>query len=75
MGKERLPNYSRGIRQRLAALAQTPEWKEKFKVKIGTRDEVPGDYSQGLASSMFCLVAPGESCHNKYMFVISHQNI
>jgi hypothetical protein len=59
VGAKRRPNYSRGIRQRLHALAQTPEWQRKFTVKIGTREEVPGDYSKGLASSKFCLVAPG----------------
>lgn len=59
VGAAREPNYSRGIRQRLHALAQTPEWKDKYRVKIGTRDQVPGDYSKGLASSKFCLVAPG----------------
>jgi hypothetical protein len=59
VGTKRKPNYSRGIRQRLHALAQTPEWRDGFGVKIGTREEVPGDYSRGLASSKFCLVAPG----------------
>lgn len=59
VGVTREPNYSRGVRQRLHSLAKTPEWKRNYVVKIGTRDEVPGDYSQGLASSKFCLVAPG----------------
>lgn len=58
VGGKRKPNYSRGIRQQLHALAQTPEWR-KQGVKVGTREEVAGDYSRGLASSKFCLVAPG----------------
>lgn len=61
VGRTRKPNYSRGIRQRLHALAQTPEWRENYVVKVGTREEVPGDYSRGLASSKFCLVAPGRA--------------
>jgi hypothetical protein len=65
VGSTRQPNYSRGIRQRLHALAQTPEWKEQYKIKIGSREEVPGDYSQGLASSKFCLVAPGAVGSNR----------
>lgn len=71
IGGKRTPNYSRGIRQQLHVLAQTPEWKE-LGVKIGTREEVAGDYSRGLASSKFCLVAPGDGWSGRAEDAILH---
>jgi hypothetical protein len=58
VGAARLPHYSRGVRQRLHSLASMRQWRE-WGVRIGTREELPGDYSQRLASSVFCLVALG----------------
>lgn len=66
VGADRKPNYSRGIRQRLHALARTSEWREQLGVRIGTREELPGDYSRALASSIFCLVAPGEAAKQSF---------
>eukprot|EP00775_Hariotina_reticulata_P004291 gene4291-4543_t len=60
VGKHRLPNYSRGIRQRLYNLTVTRKWTRDFEVRIGDRSDVPGEYSLGLASSKYCLVAPGD---------------
>jgi hypothetical protein len=34
-------------------------WKDKHKILMGDRKDVPGDYSTMLASSKFCLVLPG----------------
>ncbi|KAJ9511447.1 hypothetical protein QJQ45_029894, partial [Haematococcus lacustris] len=50
---------SRGIRQRLYALAQQQQWATKHAIFIGEPNDIPGDYSQLLARSRFCLVAPG----------------
>ena len=60
VGKHRKPNYSRGIRQRLYNLTVTRGWTARYNISIGDRGDLPGDYSQGLASSKFCLVAPGD---------------
>lgn len=59
VGKHRLPNYSRGVRQQLYNLTKTLRWTEKYNIRIGDREDVPGHYSQLLASSKFCLVAAG----------------
>ena len=55
------PGYSRGIRQRLRQLANKSDWKGWYNIKIGTQEELPGDYSEMLSSAKFCLVAPGEA--------------
>ena len=36
------------------------KWREKYKILIGTAQELPGKYTEHLARSVFCLVAPGE---------------
>ncbi|KAG2486464.1 hypothetical protein HYH03_014911 [Edaphochlamys debaryana] len=59
VGKHRLPNYSRGIRQRLHQLARERGWKESHGVLIGDGSEVPGGYSEQLAASKFCIVGTG----------------
>ena len=53
--------YSRGIRQGLRSLSQKRSWKEKYKILIGNRTEVPGEYNELLRTSKFCLVVPGAS--------------
>ncbi|KAG2424862.1 hypothetical protein HYH02_015125 [Chlamydomonas schloesseri] len=60
VGKHRLPNYSRGIRQRLYKLWKEHDWKQKYNVLIGDGSDVPGGYSEHLASAKFCVVAPGD---------------
>ena len=57
-GERRLPNYSRGVRQRLHKLSKENDWKGKHNVLIGSR-EIQGDYSDLLSRSKYCLVAPG----------------
>ncbi|KAG2501893.1 hypothetical protein HYH03_000391 [Edaphochlamys debaryana] len=60
VGAHRLPHYSRGIRQKLFNLAVEHKWFDKHRIVIGTGEHVRGDYSQLLARSKFCLVAPGD---------------
>ena len=61
VGERRLPNYSRGLRQKLHRLAQEQGWAARHGIHIGDRD-VPNDmsYPQLLSSSVFCPVLPGE---------------
>ena len=59
-GRNRLPNYSRGVRQRLDKLSKENDWKGKHNVLIGG-GEIQGDYTDLLSSSKYCLVAPGEA--------------
>ena len=60
MGKHRLPNYSRGVRQRLYKLSVDNKWREKHNVQIGDGRDIQGEYTQLLSRSKFCLVAPGD---------------
>lgn len=60
VGIHRSPNYSRGIRQRLYKKGKADGWRDKFKIVIGSYADAPGDYSHLLATSKFCLVAPGD---------------
>lgn len=60
VGKMRQPWYSRGVRQKLHKLVQEQGWKQKHKIIIGGYADAPGDYSEFLAKSKFCLVAPGD---------------
>jgi hypothetical protein len=62
VGKERDPRYSRGIRQAVYRLARDNGWAERYNILVGDRGDVPGDYSKLLASSKYCLVAPGAVC-------------
>ena len=39
--------------------AQENNWMGNYKIFIGSRANIEGDYSQLLASSIFCLMAPG----------------
>lgn len=41
-----------------AVLLDVP-WASRYRVAIGTAAELPGDYSNLLRRSVFCLVAPG----------------
>lgn len=42
-----------------ASLAHKHDWYNRFKIAIGSGDSLKGDYSEQLARSKFCLVAPG----------------
>jgi len=65
VGQNRLPHYSRGVRQRLHKLSVDNDWKGKHNVLIGGRD-IAGDYTDLLSRSKYCLVAPGEA--QSYVF-------
>ncbi|PNH07817.1 putative glucuronoxylan glucuronosyltransferase F8H, partial [Tetrabaena socialis] len=60
LGSGRKNHYSRGIRQKLFHLAHDGNWAERHKIYIGNSETVPGPYSEYLARSKFCLVAPGD---------------
>ncbi|GIL78717.1 hypothetical protein Vretimale_380 [Volvox reticuliferus] len=60
IGAGRRPNYSRGIRQKLVRLSHDGDWATKYKIFIGNGEMIPGSYSEHLARSKFCLVAPGD---------------
>eukprot|EP00955_Chlamydomonas_euryale_P118273 366528-Chlamydomonas_euryale.AAC.17 len=51
---------SRGIRQQLYNLSRAHDWRGRYNALIGGHEDVPGSYSDLLASSKFCLVLPGE---------------
>ncbi|GFR52399.1 hypothetical protein Agub_g14911 [Astrephomene gubernaculifera] len=60
IGAGRQNHYSRGIRQKLFKLAHDGDWATKHRIYIGTGETLPGDYSEHLSRSKFCLVAPGD---------------
>ncbi|KAG1661030.1 hypothetical protein FOA52_005345 [Chlamydomonas sp. UWO 241] len=68
----RAPNYSNGVRQRLYKLWLDNDWKTKHNVWIGDRHDVPGEYSDMLARSKFCLVAPGDGWSGRVEDSILH---
>jgi hypothetical protein len=57
--RRREKRYSRGIRQAVHRAFKELGWERKYGMRIGTPQEVPGDYSDLLAKSVFCLVMPG----------------
>jgi hypothetical protein len=59
VGQHREPHYSRGIRQRLRKMSQHHKWKELYNVSINDMSSFMNDYSDMMARSLFCLVAPG----------------
>ncbi|MEW5317214.1 MAG: hypothetical protein WDW38_008534 [Sanguina aurantia] len=60
VGKHRLTHYSRGVRQSIYKMAIDGGWGKTHGVWIGDSSDVPGDYSEHLATSIFCLVAAGD---------------
>ena len=51
---------TRRCRQALYNLSKVHQWREKHDIVIASGDvEAPGSYSEWLATSKFCLVAPG----------------
>ncbi|PNH08796.1 putative beta-1,4-xylosyltransferase IRX10 [Tetrabaena socialis] len=60
VGKNRLPHYSRGVRQAIYKMAKEGDWATKHKVLVGDGGDFPGDYSDMLSRSIFCLVAAGD---------------
>ena len=47
------------LRPSLPAQAREQDWRGRHGILIGSREEIKGDYSQLLSSSLFCLVVPG----------------
>ena len=49
-------------------------WAVKYRIWVGSNDEVPGEYNDLLSRSIFCLIAPGTalvllfSKFNKFFF-------
>jgi hypothetical protein len=39
------------------------QWRQKYNILIGARDNYPGDYPEMLSRSIFCLVLPGGLQH------------
>ncbi|KAL6745749.1 exostosin-like glycosyltransferase [Haematococcus lacustris] len=72
VGKTREKWYSRGIRQTLYDLSITENWMEKHKILIGYPDDLPPGYSEWLARSKYCLVAPGDGWSGRMEDAILH---
>jgi hypothetical protein len=39
--------------------AQENDWRQRYSILIGAREDIEGDYSNLLSRSRFCLLAPG----------------
>ncbi|KAL4452532.1 hypothetical protein ABPG75_008194 [Micractinium tetrahymenae] len=52
--------FSRGIRQRLAKAAKQGSWLDKYRIAVGDFEAIAGEYTELLASSIFCLYLPGD---------------
>ncbi|KAG2501891.1 hypothetical protein HYH03_000389 [Edaphochlamys debaryana] len=72
VGSNRLEHYSRKIRQRMFKLAYENKWWDKHKILIGASGQVGGSYSEQLARSKFCLVAPGDGWSTRAEDAIVH---
>ncbi|KAL6749482.1 exostosin-like glycosyltransferase [Haematococcus lacustris] len=72
VGKSRLQWYSRGIRQKLYKLSIKEQWREKYTIMIGDRNDLPPGYSEWLARSKYCLVAPGDGWSGRMEDAILH---
>ncbi|GIL47978.1 hypothetical protein Vafri_4701 [Volvox africanus] len=60
VGKNRMPMYSRGVRQKLYQLAIDNKWREKHNILVGDSRDIQGEYSDLLSRSLFCIVAAGD---------------
>uniref|UniRef100_A0A7R9V264 Exostosin GT47 domain-containing protein n=1 Tax=Chlamydomonas euryale TaxID=1486919 RepID=A0A7R9V264_9CHLO len=73
MGAHRQPWYSRGIRQAVLRAAADNDWKSRYRIYVGQGDgELGGTYSEGLARSTFCLVAPGDGWSSRAEDAVLH---
>ncbi|PNW76519.1 hypothetical protein CHLRE_11g467660v5 [Chlamydomonas reinhardtii] len=72
VGKHRLPNYSRGTRQKLYKLSQAHGWIAEHRIFIGEKYELVGDYSDHLARSVFCAVVPGDGYAMRFEDAVLH---
>jgi hypothetical protein len=62
----------RCIRQKLWKLYKDNDWKKKHAIWYGSYDETPGDYSELLSRSKFCLVIPGDGWSARYEDAATH---
>jgi hypothetical protein len=69
MGKWRLSSYSGGVRQELLKLAEEGNWAKHYNIRIGGKADVPGDYSDLLARSVFCAVVAGKTLSLYYVLL------
>lgn len=72
VGKHRLPNYSRGVRQKIYKLAKQGDWGNKHKFYVGDRDDVKGEYSDLISRAKFCLVAAGDGWSPRLEDAMTH---
>ncbi|GIL93384.1 hypothetical protein Vretimale_17471 [Volvox reticuliferus] len=72
VGKHRNPNYSRGIRQKLYKLSVENQWADKYRIFIGEKYDIDGDYGQHLSRSLFCVVAPGDGYAMRFEDAVLH---
>ncbi|GBF90972.1 exostosin-like glycosyltransferase [Raphidocelis subcapitata] len=72
MGLNDLPQYSRGVRQRIARAAKDGNWSGRYNIHVGGYDEIEGDYGQLLARSVFCLVAAGDGWSARFDDAMLH---
>ena len=62
----------RCIRQTIDKVAKKEDWKGKFNVWYGDRQDTPGDYSNLLMRSKFCLALPGDGWSARFEDSILH---
>ncbi|KAL6745753.1 exostosin-like glycosyltransferase [Haematococcus lacustris] len=72
VGRTRQKWYSRGIRQKLYKLSIKEQWRERYTIMIGDRNDLPPGYSEWLARSKYCLVAPGDGYSGRMEDAILH---
>ncbi|GBF96649.1 exostosin-like glycosyltransferase [Raphidocelis subcapitata] len=72
MGLNDPPAFSRGVRQRIANLSREHDWARRFSIHVGGYDELPGDYSELLSRSVFCLVAAGDGWSARFDDAMLH---
>jgi hypothetical protein len=69
--------YSRGLRQKLAALVAEHKWWSTHKIWIGQKMPADSDikkltYGEALATSIFCFVLPGDGWSGRFEDAILH---
>ncbi|GBF90959.1 exostosin-like glycosyltransferase [Raphidocelis subcapitata] len=72
MGERDLSTYSRGVRQKILALAKQHDWAGRYRIFVSGYDGLDGDYSEQLARSVFCLVAAGDGWTSRFDDAVLH---
>eukprot|EP00798_Chlamydomonas_sp_ICE-L_P028910 gene28910-32105_t len=60
VGRGRLKQYSRGVRQKMHNLSLHNNWTHKYNIIIGDRKDAQGDYSTFMSRAKYCLVMPAK---------------